>query len=224
MRLARSPSAVIFDLDGTLVDAESWWDEVRASFAAAHGRPWSPLDQAAVMGANSRGWGAIMRRRLDLELSVDEIVDAIVSAMTERYRTHGAPRIPGAEEAVRRLASAGMPMAVASAGHCAVIEAALAGLGIAELFRAVVSADQVARGKPAPDVFLLAAELLGVEPIDCLVVEDSLNGVLAGRAAGMTVVLIPNQAVPPAAGAAQAASLVLDSLDGLDVLLRLPAT
>jgi HAD superfamily hydrolase (TIGR01509 family) len=164
-----------------------------------------------------------MRDRLDLDLPVDQIVDAIVGGVVERYRVRGAPRIAGAEEAVERLARAGMPLAVASSAHRAVIDAALGALGIAGLFQAVVTSDQVAHGKPAPDVYLLAARELAVDPADCLVVEDSINGVLAGRAAGMTVVLIPNLAVPPAPGAREAASIVLDNLDQLDPLPRLPA-
>jgi HAD superfamily hydrolase (TIGR01509 family) len=222
-RPERSPAAVIFDLDGTLVDAEVWWNEVREAWAADHGRAWTADDQAAVMGANSAGWGRIMRDRLDLDLPVEDIVAAIVGGVVERYRVRGAPRIAGAEAAVERLARAGLPLAVASSAHRAVIDAALGALGIAGLFGAVVSSDEVAHGKPAPDVYLLAARELGVDPADCLVVEDSLNGVLAGRAAGMTVVLIPNKAVPPAPGARVAASLVLASLDQLDPLPRLPA-
>jgi HAD superfamily hydrolase (TIGR01509 family) len=223
-RPARRPAAVIFDLDGTLVDAEIWWNEIREAWAAEQGRIWTAADQAAVMGANSAGWGRIMRDRLDLDLPVPEIVDAIVGGVVERYRVRGAPRIDGAEEIVRRLAAEGMPLAVASSAHRAVIDAALGALGIHELFSVVLTSDQVAHGKPAPDVYLLAARELGVDPVDCLVVEDSLNGVLSGRAAGMTVVLVPNAAVPPAPGAREAASLVLERLTDLDPLPTLPAS
>ncbi len=215
---------MIFDLDGTLVDAEIWWNEIREAWAAEHGRDWTAADQAAVMGANSAGWGRIMRDRLDLDLPVPEIVDAIVGGVVERYRVRGAPVIDGAEEMVRRLAAEGMPLAVASSAHRAVIDAALGALGIEQLFQAVVTSDQVAHGKPAPDVYLLAASKLGVDPVDCLVVEDSLNGVLAGRAAGMTVALVPNEAVPPAPGAREAASIVLERLTDLEPLPMLPAT
>jgi HAD superfamily hydrolase (TIGR01509 family) len=223
-RPERRPAAVIFDLDGTLVDAEIWWNEIREAWAAEHGRDWTAADQAAVMGANSAGWGRIMRDRLDLDLPVPEIVDAIVGGVVERYRVRGAPVIDGAAEMVRRLAADGMPLAVASSAHRAVIDAALGALGIDQLFQAVVTSDQVAHGKPAPDVYLLAASKLGVDPVDCLVVEDSLNGVLAGRAAGMTVALVPNEAVPPAPGAREAASIVLERLTDLEPLPMLPAT
>ena len=215
-------TAVIFDLDGVLVDAEIWWDEVRREWSAAHGRTWTPADQAAVMGANSLGWARIMRQRLRLDMTDQAIVDDIVGAMIERYERLGAPRIAGAESTVRRLAGAGVSLAVASSAHMAVIAAALDALGIRELFDVVVGADEVAHGKPAPDVYLLAAERLGVVPADCLVVEDSLNGVLAGRAAGMTVALVPNSTVPPAAGAREAASVVIPSLAGIDAQLADP--
>jgi beta-phosphoglucomutase-like phosphatase (HAD superfamily) len=117
----------------------------------------------------------------------------------------------------------GLALAVASSAPRAVIDAALDSLEITSLFRVVVASDEVAHGKPAPDVYLLAAQRLGVDPPDCLVVEDSLNGVLAGRAAGMTVALVPNDSVPPAAGAREAASMVLGSLADLGPLLALPA-
>ncbi len=216
MTPARSPDAVLFDLDGVIVDTEPWWNDVRIAFAKAHGRPWSVADQHAVMGANSRQWAAIMRQRLDLaDLSPDEIERAVVEDMVERYRTLPAPVIAGAPEAVRRIARR-RPVALASSAHAAVIDAALDALGLHGVFGAVVSSDEVAHGKPAPDVYRLAASRLGVPPERCLVVEDSLNGVLAGRAAGMFVVLVPNASVPPAPGASDVADLVIDRLSGLD--------
>jgi HAD superfamily hydrolase (TIGR01509 family) len=209
--------AVIFDLDGVLVDAEIWWDEVRIAFAERHGRTWTEADRAAIMGANSFGWSTTMGERLDLPDVPRWVIEGeVVEAMVERYRTAGAPIIDGAVATVRRIAGL-VPVAVASSGHPAVIEAALESLGIADAFSAVVSSDEVAVGKPAPDVYLLAAARIRTAPSGCLVVEDSLNGVLAGRAAGMTVVLIPNEAVPPAAGAREAASVVLERIDQLDL-------
>jgi HAD superfamily hydrolase (TIGR01509 family) len=212
----RSFEAVIFDLDGVLVDAEIWWDEIRIDFARRHGRTWTEADRAAIMGSNSYGWSVLMRERLDLpQIPRETIEDEIVEAMVERYRAEGAPWIPGAVETVRRIA-AELPVGVASSAHPSVIAAALGAIGIDDAFAAVVSSDEVPVGKPAPDVYLLAAERIGVAPAATLVVEDSLNGVLAGRAAGMTVVLIPNGAVPPAAGAREAASFVLDRIADLD--------
>lgn len=175
------------------------------------------------MGANSRAWSRIMRERLALDLSDGDIERAIVDGVVARYRREGAPGIDGAVEAVRRIA-ADRPVAVASSAHRAVIDAALAATGLAEVFAVVVSSDQVAHGKPAPDVYLETARRLGVEPVRCLVVEDSYNGVRAARAAGMTVVLVPNASVPPAPGTREAADLVLDRLADLDPAAVVPAT
>ncbi len=206
---------MIFDLDGVLVDSEIWWDEIRSDFAAQLGRRWTRDDRAAVMGANSRGWARIMRERLALTLPEPEIERTIVEGMVARYGREGAPQIDGAIETVRRV-SAELPVAVASSAHRAVIDAALAATGLAEVFSVVVSSDDVAHGKPAPDVYLETARRLGVDPHACLVAEDSLNGVRAAKAAGMTVVLVPNGSVPPAAGAVELADLVLERLADLD--------
>ena len=215
--MARTLGAVLFDLDGVLTDSEPWWDEARVEFAREHDRPWTPADQRAVMGGNSHEWAATMRTRLSLEeLSEDQIRDAIVDGVVERYRTLPSPVIEGAPDAVRRIA-ARLPVAIASSAHRAVIDAAVDALGLHGVFGAIVSADEVARGKPAPDVYLRAGSLLGVEPGHCLVVEDSLNGVKAGCAAGMVVALVPNPSVPPAPGAHELADIVLERLADLDL-------
>jgi HAD superfamily hydrolase (TIGR01509 family) len=198
-----------------LVDSEIWWDEVRARFAADHGRRWTTDDRAAVMGANSPAWARIMRDRLGIEMSEPDIERAIVDGVVERYTRDGAPRIDGAIEAVRRIA-ADWPVAIASSAHADVIAAALAAIGLTETFGVVVSSDEVAHGKPAPDVYLEVARRMGLSPATTLVVEDSRNGVLAAKAAGMTVVLVPNASVPPAPGTADLADLVLDRLADLD--------
>lgn len=198
-----------------LVDSEIWWDEVRHGFAAAHGRTWTEGDRLAVMGANSPAWAATMRERLALDVEEPAIQDAVVQGVIDRYAREAPPIIPGASDAVRRIAAT-RPVAIASSAHRAVIDAAVSATGLDGVFGVIVSSDEVARGKPAPDVYLLAAERLGVEPTTCLVVEDSYNGVLAAKAAGMTVVLVPNVSIPPAAGTAELADLVLDRLEDLD--------
>ena len=207
--------AIIFDLDGVIVDSEIWWDEVRRDFAGSHGRPWTVDDRASVMGRNSRQWSETMRARLLLELTPAEIERAIVEAMVDRYRAEGAPEIEGAAAAVERLARS-YPLGLASSAHRDVIDASLRATGLDRVFQVVVSSDDVAHGKPEPDVYLETARRLGVDPSRCLVIEDSLNGVLAGRAAGMAVALVPNLAVPPAAGAHEAATIVLERLDMID--------
>ena len=207
--------AVIFDLDGVIVDSEIWWDEVRETFARDHGRPWTQADQHAVMGGNSAQWSATMRERLELDLADADIQAVIVEGVVARYERDGPPTIAGAVEAVRRIA-ADCPTALASSSHRRVIDAALAATGLTDVFDAVVSSDEVAHGKPAPDVFLAAASRIGMPPAGVLVVEDSLNGLRAAKAAGMATVLVPNHSVPPAPGWEPFADSVLDRLADLD--------
>ncbi len=214
--LIEGAAAVIFDLDGVLVDTEPWWHEVRVDFAARRGRSWSADDSRACMGRNSREWSAIMRERLGVAEPAEAIERAIVDALVAHYAAEPAPVVEGAPAAAIRIA-ARVPAAIASSAHPEVIRAALGATGLAGLFGAVVSSDDVATGKPAPDVYLEAARRLGVAPERCLVIEDSRNGVLAGRAAGMRVVLVPNASVPPGPGAAEAADAVLGRLADLPV-------
>jgi HAD superfamily hydrolase (TIGR01509 family) len=198
-----------------LVDSEIWWDEVRAAFAGEHGRRWTKDDQAAVMGANSGAWARIMRERLDLPMPEAAIERAIVDGVVARYAREGAPRIDGAIDAVHRIA-ARWRVAIASSAHADVIAAALDSTGLTDTFEVVVSSDEVAHGKPAPDVYLEVARRLAVAPASALVIEDSRNGVRAAKAAGMTVVLVPNASVPPAPGTAELADVVLGRLADLD--------
>ena len=207
--------AVIFDLDGVLVDSEIWWHEEREDWARQLGLTWTRDDSAAVMGANSRAWARIMRERKGLSPDADVEIEAdIVDRVVRRY-AGGAPEIDGAIAAVRSIARR-WPVAIASSAHRAVIDVALDATGLAGTIPVVVSSDDVEHGKPAPDVYLEAARQLRVAPASCLVVEDSLNGVRAARAAGMTVVLVPNASIPPAPGATDLADLVLDRLADLD--------
>lgn len=214
--LAAGAAAVIFDLDGVIVDTEPWWHEVRVAYAHSRGRAWTTEDSRACMGRNSGEWSRVMRERLGIADPPEAIERAIVDALVDRYRTAAVPAVDGAPEAAARIA-ARVPAAIASSAHRDVIGAALAATGLEPHFRVVVSSDDVATGKPAPNVYLEAARRLGVEPGRCLVVEDSANGVLAGRAAGMRVVLVPNESVPPGPGAVEAADLVLARLVDLPV-------
>jgi HAD superfamily hydrolase (TIGR01509 family) len=214
-RTGSAIEAVIFDLDGVIVDSEIWWDEVRRDFAARHGKAWTADDQAAVMGANSRQWSQTMRDRLGLDLSAEKIEREIVDGVVDRYRREGAPQIDGAVATVRRVA-ARWPIAVASSAHRDVIDATLDATGLADVFGVVVSSDDVERGKPEPDVYIEAANRLQASPGACLVIEDSYNGVRAARAAGMVVVLVPNASVPPRPGTHDLADAVIDRLDALD--------
>lgn len=207
-------AAVVFDLDGVLANSEVWWHEVRDDLAAAHGRRLGAVDHEDCVGLGSAAWSSLLAERLGLPLSAAEIQHAVVGALVARYRQRPAPMIPGAIPAARALAD-GRAVAIASGSHPAIIAAAMAALAIEDLVDVVVSADEVAVGKPAPDVYLLAARRLGVEPARAVAIEDSRNGVLAARSAGMRVVLVPNARIPPAAGAREAADLVVDHLSEL---------
>ena len=172
-------------------------------------------DRAAVMGHNSIGWSTVMRDRLGLDEPIEAIEREVVDAMVARYAADPSPAIPGAVDGVAALGRR-YRLALASSAHPAVIAAALRTVGLERAFEVVVASDEVTHGKPSPDVYLLAAARLKVAPQACLVVEDSLNGVLAARAAGMTVVLVPNEAVPPAPGAVEAADVVRPSIAAID--------
>ena len=208
--------AVLFDMDGVLVDSEPWWNESRVEYAASLGREWTHEDQALCMGGNSREWAETMRERLGLgDVDAQAVQDAVVAGVVRRYRERPAPIIDDAPVHVRRIARE-RPVAIASSSHPAVIDAAVAALGLRETMGAIVSSDEVAQGKPAPDVYLLAASRLGVAAERCLVVEDSINGVRAGNAAGATVAIIPSHSVPAPPEAHEIADAVVGSLSELD--------
>jgi HAD superfamily hydrolase (TIGR01509 family) len=205
--------AVVFDLDGVVVDTEQVWDEVREQLARERGGRWHPGAQAAMMGMSSPEWSAYMHDEIGLADTPAEINDEVVQRMLERYRAQ-LPLIPGAVEAVRRIGAA-FRLGVASSSNRPLIEAVLEGAGITDLFEAVVSSEEVARGKPAPDVYLEAARRLGLEPAQAAAVEDSANGIRAAHAAGMRVLALPNQHYPPPPEALALADVVVGSADEL---------
>jgi HAD superfamily hydrolase (TIGR01509 family) len=205
--------AVVFDLDGVLLDSEQVWDQVREQLARERGGRWHPGAQAAMMGMSSPEWSAYMHDEIGLADTPAEINDEVVQRMLERYRAQ-LPLIPGAVEAVRRIGAA-FRLGVASSSNRPLIEAVLEGAGITDLFEAVVSSEEVARGKPAPDVYLEAARRLGLEPAQAAAVEDSANGIRAAHAAGMRVLALPNQHYPPPPEALALADVVVGSADEL---------
>jgi HAD superfamily hydrolase (TIGR01509 family) len=205
--------AVVFDLDGVVVDTEQVWDEVREQLARERGGRWHHGAQAAMMGMSSPEWSAYMHDEIGLADTPAEINDEVVQRMLERYRAQ-LPLIPGAVEAVRRIGAA-FRLGVASSSNRPLIEAVLEGAGITDLFEAVVSSEEVARGKPAPDVYLEAARRLGLEPAQAAAVEDSANGIRAAHAAGMRVLALPNQHYPPPPEALALADVVVGSADEL---------
>ena len=212
--------AVIFDLDGLLLDSESAWDGGRKALVAEHGREWRDGATEAMLGMSAPEWARYVRDELGVPLEPPEISDRVVAHVLESYERR-LPLLPGAEGAVARLA-ARWPLALASSSNKSVIDRVMETSGWGDVFRVWVSSEEVARGKPAPDVFLETARRLGVDPREAAGVEDSHNGILAAAASGLRVIAIPNHEFPPGEEALERADVVLDSLEQLtaDVVER----
>jgi HAD superfamily hydrolase (TIGR01509 family) len=206
--------AVVFDLDGVIVDSEHLWDKVREELARERGGRWHERAQADMMGMSSPEWSRYMHDVIGLSESPAEIDDEVVSRMLDRYAVR-LPLIEGAVDAVLRMAGS-FRLALASSSNRRVIDAVLEGAGLTESFEATVSSEEVGRGKPAPDVFLEAALRLRVAPERCAAVEDSSNGIRAAYDAGMRVIAIPNRRYPPRPDALALARVRLHSVAELD--------
>ena len=207
-------AAVVFDLDGVILDTEELWDEVREGLARERGGRWSEQAQADMMGMSSTEWSRYMHKVVGLAEPPEDINREVVRRMLDAYADR-LPVIDGAADAVRRLASR-WPLGLASSSNRELIERALELSNLAALFRATVSSEEVARGKPAPDVYLEAARRLNVQAKDCAAIEDSANGIRSANAAGMRVIAIPNQAFPPPDDVLTSAYAVLDSIGELN--------
>ena len=203
-------AAVVFDLDGLLLDTEQLWDEVREQLARERGGRWHAGAQADMMGMSSPEWSHYMHETIELREPPDEIADEVVRRMQERYRER-LPLLPGAREAVERLA-ARWRLGLASSSNRPLIDLALGVGDLARFFRVTLSSEEVARGKPAPDVYLEAARRLAVDPGSAAAIEDSHNGIRSAHAAGMKVVAIPNAHFPPNEESLSLADVVLPSL------------
>jgi HAD superfamily hydrolase (TIGR01509 family) len=202
--------AVVFDLDGVLLDSEQVWDEVREQLTKDRGGHWHAQAQRDMMGMSSLEWSRYMHDELGLQEPPEEISAEVVRRLEERYRKQ-LPVIDGAREAVERLAAA-WPLGLASSSNRELIDLVLDVSGFAPFFRATVSSEEVARGKPAPDVYLDAARRLGVTAERCAAVEDSGNGIRSGKAADMRVIAIPNPHYPPGEEALASADVTVLSL------------
>jgi HAD superfamily hydrolase (TIGR01509 family) len=205
--------AVIFDLDGVLVDTEHVWDDARKELARERGRPWPEDASRAMMGMSSLEWSRYMHEVVGLPEPPEEISAEVVRRLQDIYRRE-LPLFDGAASAVERVAKR-WPLGLASSSNRELIDLVLELSGLAEYFKATVSSEEVPRGKPAPDVYLEAARRLGVQPERCAAVEDSENGIRSARAAGMRVLAIPNALYPPAEDALALADDVLGSLEEL---------
>jgi HAD superfamily hydrolase (TIGR01509 family) len=207
--------AVVFDLDGVLIDSEPVWEQVRRGLVAERGGHWSPDAQRRIMGMSTPEWARYLSEDLGVGLPPDQVATMVVDRMAARYAEH-VPLMDGAVDAVHRIA-ARWPLGVASSAPAVLIQTVLKAAGLRSCFSVVMSTEQVAHGKPAPDIYLAVAAELGVPPGDCAAVEDSSNGLRSAAAAGLRVVAIPQPQYPPDPDALAQTSLVLPGLAALTV-------
>jgi HAD superfamily hydrolase (TIGR01509 family) len=217
----RRIEAVVFDLDGVLVDSEGIWDEARRELALERGLAWPESAQRDMMGMSSLEWSRYMHERIGLSESPEEISDEVVRRLEDLYRRQ-LPLLDGAAESVQRMA-ARFRLALASSSNRPVIDLVLELAGLCGSFEVTVSSEEVGHGKPAPDVYLEALRRMVVEPGRAAAIEDSTNGLLSAHAAGMLVVAVPNPVFPPRPDALAAAAVVLGSLAELTPELVLAA-
>jgi HAD superfamily hydrolase (TIGR01509 family) len=205
-----SVAAVVFDLDGVLIDSEQAWDEARRELVAQRGGTWRDGATRAMLGMSAPEWSRYLVEELGVPMTPEAVNAAVVDGVLAGYGRR-LPVLPGAREAVERLGDRFL-LGLASSSNRPVIDVVLRELGVAERFAATVSSEEVARGKPAPDVYLEAARRLGVEAPGCVAIEDSENGIRSAAAAGLRVIAVPNAAFPPAADALALAAVVLDGV------------
>lgn len=208
-------AAVIFDLDGVLIDSEPVWEEVRRAFVAEHGGKWLDDTQQRLMGMSTQEWAAYLSHDLGVGPPPDEVARQVIDRMADRY-AHEVPLMPGAVEVVRELAAV-WPLGLASSSPRALIDVVLDRTGLAGSFLATVSTEEVARGKPAPDGYLAVASQMSVDPARCAAVEDSSNGLRSAHAAEMHVIAVPRPSYPPDPDALALAGYVANDLGDLTV-------
>lgn len=206
-------AAVVFDMDGVLIDSEPIWEQVRRDYVDRKGGRWQPDSQRRMMGMTTTEWAAYMSDDLGVAMPLDDIATKVIDLMADKY-AHHVPLLPGAVEAVQRCAGQ-WKLGLASSSPRTLIDLVLSKSGLLEYFSAILSTEEIGRGKPEPDVYLTVAQRLGVDPKDCTAVEDSTNGLISAHRAGMRVIADPRPEFPPAPDALALAAVVIDDLDQL---------
>jgi HAD superfamily hydrolase (TIGR01509 family) len=205
--------AVVFDLDGVLIDSEPVWEQVRRDYVAETGGEWQPDSQRRLMGMSTSEWACYLSEELGVGREPDRVAADVIERMARRYDQE-LPLLPGAVEAVGR-AAARWPLGLASSSPRRLIDLVLDKAGLAGRFAVTRSTEEVPHGKPAPDVYLAVVAELHVRPAACVAVEDSSNGLRSAHAAGMRVIAVPRPDYPPAADALALAEQVVTALDEL---------
>ena len=209
--------AVIFDLDGVLIDSEPLWEHARAAFVREQGGAYTSEVTGDIMGMSAPEWAHFLRQRFQLALPEQQINDEVVARLTAAYRAN-LPLVAGAQAAVRRCA-ARFPLALASSSNRSLIDLVLQLADLSDAFTVTISSEEVGRGKPAPDVYLRAAQLLGVAAARCAAVEDSTNGLRSAKDAGCRLIAFPNRERAPTAETLALAEVTIARLDDLDAAL-----
>jgi HAD superfamily hydrolase (TIGR01509 family) len=191
----RLPDAVLWDLDGTLVDTEPSWLAAEFALARRYGATWSEADGLALVGNDLVDSGRYIGQRMGLALSPEQIVEELLDDMVARV-ARGVAFRPGARQLLGDLRALDVPCALVTMSYRRMVDPILAQLPVGA-FAAVVAGDEVAQGKPHPEAYLRAAALLGVEPARCIAIEDSTTGATAAQAAGARVVVVPNRVDVP---------------------------
>jgi HAD superfamily hydrolase (TIGR01509 family) len=205
--------AIVFDMDGVLLQSEEVWDEVREAYVRERRGRYNAEIQRAMMGMSSTEWSRYLHETAGVPDDPKTINSEVVRRMLAAYQQH-LPLIDGAVDTVRRVADR-YPLGLASSSNRRLIDAALDLAGLTSYFKATVSSEEVAHGKPAPDVYLEAARRLRVDPTLCAAVEDSHGGIRSAKAARMRVIALPNPSYPPDDEALAQADVVIRSLDEL---------
>lgn len=203
--------AVVFDLDGVLVDSEQLWDVVRRGVASEAGRPWPPEATRAMQGMSTPEWSAYLTDVVGIPAGPEEVAAIVIDRMAAAYDAR-LPLLPGAVEVVQRLGQR-WPLGLASSSPRRLIDTVVASAGLAQRFQVSVSTEEVGAGKPSPAVYQTVVQRLGVDPGQAIAIEDSSNGLRSAARAGLGVLAVPNAAFPPAEDALALADVVVDSLN-----------